>query len=92
MTQCDVFQAAKNDRDPDVVAHRLAEGEEAAEFIRTCIVQTRKTERGGFGELHAWSCERSYSMNVYPLLIAYCLDLQQATTRWLASYLLLPAC
>jgi hypothetical protein len=47
------LQAARNDKDPDVVAHRLAEGEEAAEFIRTCIVQTRKTESGDFGAPHA---------------------------------------
>ncbi len=48
-TSCNILQAAKNDMDADVVAHRLAEGEEAAEFIRTCIVQTRKTGSGDFG-------------------------------------------
>ena len=44
------LQAAKADRDPAAITHRLAEGEEANEFIRTCIVQTRKTDDGGFGE------------------------------------------
>lgn len=42
------FEAAKGDADPDVIAHRLAEGEEAADFISNCIVQTKKTSDGSF--------------------------------------------
>ena len=49
MTRC--WQAAAAEADPTAVARLCAEGEEAAHFIRTYVVQARLNERGNYG---AW--------------------------------------
>ena len=47
MTRC--WQAAAAEADPSAVARLCAEGEEAADFIRTYVVQARLNERGNYG-------------------------------------------
>jgi len=44
-----VGQAAAGVADPTEVARLCAEGEEAADFLRTYVVQARLTERGNYG-------------------------------------------
>lgn len=46
-----LWQAAAGEADPTAVARLCAEGEEAADFIRTYVVQARLNERGNYG---AW--------------------------------------
>ena len=45
------WQAAAGEADPTAVARLCAEGEEAADFISTYVVQARLNERGNYG---AW--------------------------------------
>ncbi|KAK9826730.1 hypothetical protein WJX81_002385 [Elliptochloris bilobata] len=42
------YQAAASETDPAAVARLCAEGEEAADFIRTYVVQARLNERGNY--------------------------------------------
>ena len=47
-----LWQAAAGEADPTAVARLCAEGEEAADFIRTYVVQARLNERGNYGAWH----------------------------------------
>ena len=53
-----LWQAAAGEADPTAVARLCAEGEEAADFIRTYVVQARLNERGNYGDRPAQCSSR----------------------------------
>lgn len=52
-----VKQAAAGEADPAAVLRLCQEGEEAADFIRTYVVQARLNERGNYGVLPRRCCK-----------------------------------
>ena len=44
-------QVSASERDPGRIQQLLAEGREAADFIRTFVVQAKLNERGNYGEV-----------------------------------------
>lgn len=54
-------QGARSVADPAQQQQMLAEGSEAADFLRTSIVQAATNERGAFGACHAASAEHAHA-------------------------------